>query len=222
MPKRDLSKEPEGALKLMVPDERLLSDVGHCRNEARESLRTTSMTNPSKQVSWYESLDPNVHRYWGIREDRENVWRAFGGLTYISWENRSAEISLIVLPGSLRQGFGTASVSLLLSEGFSKMGLAVIYGEVYGCNRGGCLFWESVTKKHTTSTVILPDRKLWNGQLYDSTYFSITPSYIRGPVVRQKSWVERKKAPWEGRGRPVEDVEDVEEAKDVEDKVEDK
>jgi RimJ/RimL family protein N-acetyltransferase len=153
--------------------------VGEWRNRARPTLRTPTMTQPQNQEQWYKSLDPNQHRYWGMYpwvEAREGLV-AFGGLTNISWENRSAEISLIVDPDLHRQGYGTESVGLLLDEGFYKMNLEVIYGEVYECNPN-LAFWRKVVadcddRQWQARTATLPDRKYWNGAYYNSLYFSI-------------------------------------------------
>lgn len=141
-----------------------------------ESLRTGYMTNSERQKNWYDSLDPMVHRYWAFfspDSEAPHGQFAFGGLTYISWENRSAEISLIVRPGDRKKGGGMESVRLLLHEGFHNMNLRVIYGEVYHCNPGRH-FWRKVYEFWNAETAELPKRKYWDGKYFDSTYFAIT------------------------------------------------
>ena len=147
------------------------AEVSRWRNEDRGSLRTPTMSDPVSQSNWFFNLDTNVHRYWGFVG--EGGFVAFGGLTFISPENRSAEISLIVDPDQRRRGVGMESVRLLLHEGFHNMNLRVIYGEVYHCNPGRH-FWRKVYEFWNAETAELPKRKYWDGKYFDSTYFAIT------------------------------------------------
>jgi hypothetical protein len=95
-----------------------------------------------------------------------------GGLTYIQWENRIAEISLILSPAVRSKGLGEQAVDLLLAEGFDRMGLKTIFGECYYCNDAH-EFWLKITEGFGGYITRLPNRKFWAGQFWDSLYFSI-------------------------------------------------
>ena len=70
--------------------------VAHWRNDARQTLRTTGFCTIDLQEKFIENLNPRIHRYFSFLDGGDFV--AFGGLTDIQWENRIAEISLIVDP----------------------------------------------------------------------------------------------------------------------------
>ena len=143
--------------------------AGLWRRECPEALRTPEIPNKQSQLRWFESLENSNHRYWGCVEGEKLV--AVAGLTYISWDNRSAEISLIVDPEQKKKGFGREAVERTLAMGFGRMNLEVIYGECYECahNVG---FWRKALPTRTT-WVDLPDRKYWNGEYWGSHYFSV-------------------------------------------------
>lgn len=148
-------------------------DVQACglwRNESLASLRTPEMSTYDSQARWFASLEtPGCpHRYWSLTEFDSLV--GVGGLTYISWENRSAEISLIIDPSLRGKGYGKEAVSLLLNHAFKSMNLEIVYGEVYDC--GTPKFWNKVLPPGT-EFVRLPARKYWDGKYWDSTYFSV-------------------------------------------------
>ena len=103
---------------------------------------------------------------------------AFGGLTYIQWENRLAEISLIVDPDLVKQGIGSDAVEMLLDEAFNKMNLKTVFGECYKSNSAH-EFWFRLTQKYEGYTTILPNRKYWNGEYSDSLFFSIDAETYR-------------------------------------------
>ena len=94
------------------------------------------------------------------------------GLVDIQWENSIAEISLIIDPKQQKRGMGYSAVELVLDEAFNRMGLKTVFGECYECNPAIC-FWKKITQKYNGYGTALLNRKLWNGKLYDSLYFSI-------------------------------------------------
>jgi RimJ/RimL family protein N-acetyltransferase len=154
------------------------------RKGARASLRTTVDVTYGAQELWYENLDRNLHRYWGFfeQENKEAYLDgesstcakmvAFGGLTYIDWVNRSAEISLIVNPSVRGKGHGKDAVILLVSEAFDRMNLDQVYGEAYR-NTSAWKFWEVMAERYDAVTTKIPRRKYWDREYYDSFYFSI-------------------------------------------------
>lgn len=146
--------------------------VGEWRNAARETLRTTTLSTPDSQQRFYRDvvLNPSSpHRYWALRR---HDFVGMAGLTDISWENGSAEISLIINPAYSKLGNGRIAFGLILSEAFERMRLSTVYGECYFCNPA-VEFWQKVVKEHGGFKTVLPRRKFWDGELFGSLYFSI-------------------------------------------------
>jgi len=94
------------------------------------------------------------------------------GLTYISWPNRIAEISLIIDPQHRSKGIGENAVDLLLVEAFDRLGLKTVVGECYHTH-DGVKFWAKIAEKYRAFTAELPNRKFWAGEFHGSLYFSI-------------------------------------------------
>ncbi len=141
------------------------------RNDTRVSLRTPFLLTEKMQEDFYFNLSRDARmRYWAI--EGEAVTVGAGGLVGIEWENRIAEISLILDPSKRGKGYGMEAVDLILHEGFCNMNLANIYGECYECNPAA-KFWAKVCRKYEAYTTALPQRKYWNGKYYDSLYFNI-------------------------------------------------
>ena len=127
------------------------------------------MLTEDMQLDFYKRVvcDRNSpHRYWSVYDGLELV--AFIGLCSISWENRHAEISLIVNPARRKDGVGRIALDMLLTEGFNRLNLNMIYGECYECNPN-FKFWEACEPDHKAP---MKNRKYCNGQYYDSLYFS--------------------------------------------------
>lgn len=113
--------------------------------------------------------------------DRTVSFVGMGGLTYIQWENRIAEISLILDPAQRGKGFGEQAVDLLLEQAFDRLGLKTVVGEVYGCNTEGIRFWAKMVDKYRPKDepkwqtippfVRLHNRKFWKGQFWPGEYF---------------------------------------------------
>jgi RimJ/RimL family protein N-acetyltransferase len=150
--------------------------VSAWRNDARQTLRTTGFSTIDLQEKFIESLDPKVHRFFSFLDGGSLV--AFGGLTDIQWENRMAEISLIVDPDCQRSGFGSEAVDMILDEAFNKLNLNTVFGECYKCNPA-VDFWFRLVQKYEGHTSILPNRKFWNGEYHDSLHFSIDAEAYR-------------------------------------------
>lgn len=143
----------------------VIQEVNIWRDEARETLRTTGFSDDSDLF-----LYDNSHRYISFYDESNLV--AFGGLTNIQWENRLAEISLIVNPDNRKDGIGSDCIDMLLDEAFNKMNLKTVTGECYKCNPG-IDFWYRLIEKYNGYKTILPNRKFWNGKHHDSLYFSV-------------------------------------------------
>jgi len=161
--------------------------VGLWRNQDRAFLRTPHFLNGEMQSDFYRDVvckRDSKHRYFAIRdaigetikfeadpEQNNKVLMGMAGLTNIEWENRNAEISVIIDPERMRNGYGMEAVDLILAEAFDNMGLEAVTGEVYNC--GNRKFWEKVVKKHNGTTAELVHRKRWEGKMYDSMWFCI-------------------------------------------------
>lgn len=176
-----------------------LSDVEQVRqwrNEQIEMLRTPFLLTQEQQVNFYHevicSRQANA-RYWGICVDGEKFslkqapdgtgfldkeildkFIGMCGLENISWENRLAEISLILDPEYPMDKYGEEAVRLLLHEGFMNMNLENIFTEVYDCSPNQ-QFWIDSYIQHRGNDIpmiTLPSRKYWNGKYYDSLYIN--------------------------------------------------
>lgn len=161
-------------------------EVAKWRNQCPETLRTPGLTSESQQAAFYNAIsDKNSKlKYWKIikREEHNDNYTykasydplliGAGGLD-IQWENRLAEISLIINPIYQKYGHGKKTVDLILEQGFNILNLQNIFGECYYCNQGGIIFWDKITKFYNGEQIILPARKYWGGKYYGSMYFNI-------------------------------------------------
>jgi RimJ/RimL family protein N-acetyltransferase len=118
-------------------------------------------------------------RYWGIWLSNKNTdtedFIGMCGLENISWENRNAEISIILNPEYQSKGYGNEAVKLLLDQGFNYLNLENIWGECYFCSPA-IDFWKKICKEYNGTDAILPNRKYWNETYYNSMYFNINKS----------------------------------------------
>jgi RimJ/RimL family protein N-acetyltransferase len=135
------------------------------RNESAGAWRDPITTTITYQYKWFDTVVS--HEDW-IR----GVYNGDGGnfigqtqLYPVDWRNRSAEIGVIVCAGR-RQGIGTEIVNKTLTHGFLKLGLNMIWGEVYYCT-DAWKFWDKICP----NKMILPQRKFWDGKYWDSLYF---------------------------------------------------
>jgi hypothetical protein len=128
------------------------------------------MAQEEQERFYYELGSHSPHRYWSLVDHGRLI--AFGGLTNIEWENRLAEISLIVSPRYRRKGWGRKAVDLIFAEGFGNMNLNRIHGIAYGCNPG-YLFWQKITEEYKGALSWQPDRKYWKGIYHGGLIFSV-------------------------------------------------
>ena len=171
----------------MILDVLTLEDVEQVRlwrNQLLETLRTPHLLSKEMQAKFYYRLaNESRLRYWAIREEkRDYTFTGMGGLTDISPENRNAEITLTIDPDLVGKGYGEEAVELLYDQAFNYMNLENVYGEVYWCNEKGVNFWDKIVEKYCGRRVILPNRKYWKGQYYDSDYFNITREGFNGKM----------------------------------------
>lgn len=153
--------------------------VRQWRNQSPAGLRTAYLLTREMQDRFYETIvcNPNTpYRYWALVEN--GVFVGMGGLINIQWENRLAEISLLIDPARQGKGFGGQAVDLLLGQAFNYLNLQTVWGEVYKCNSDGVTFWAKIVDKYRAlpTYLLLKNRKYWDGQYWDSVYFSIDKS----------------------------------------------
>jgi RimJ/RimL family protein N-acetyltransferase len=170
-------REEEQTIELRALDLSDMELIRQWRNGCLETLRTPYPLTREMQESFYKDVcnRPDA-RYWALVENGKTI--GMGGLTSIQWENRIAEISLILAPGERYKNIGSSAADLILNEGFRSMGLKTVYGECYYCNAAGINFWKKYIEADGRSrseiySTKLPNRKFRNGLFYDSLYFSI-------------------------------------------------
>lgn len=144
------------------------------RNQSLVALRTPYPLTAGQQEDFYRDVVCNRnsrHRYWGIYSP--DVLIGTAGLTFIEWENRQAEISLILAPTLQKQGYGKQAVHLILDQAFNYLNLELVYGECYKCNQAW-QFWEAFIVNTNDSCCELRKGKYWKGKRYETLYFDIT------------------------------------------------
>jgi len=164
------------------------------RNSCIYALRTPFLLTEEMQKDFYNNVISSRNakaRFWGVWDTHPKPTKnpaldidkvcAIGdyflgmvGLENIEYENRRAEISIMLNPDYRGQGYGSKAVVLLLEQGFMYMNLENIWGEVYTCNPNGMVFWERIVKKYNGSYALLEKTKYYNGKYWNSLWFNIT------------------------------------------------
>lgn len=148
--------------------------VRQWRNQDISMFRTSFYLTKEMQIDFYNNVVCNrssEHRYYAVMDKKDFVGMA--GLTNISLENRNAEISIIINPQFRMLGIGFNTVMLLLEEGFKRINLDNIYGECYTCSPA-LKFWEKMIVRFNALKSIMPKRKFYNDQYWDSIYFNFS------------------------------------------------
>lgn len=141
------------------------------RNQDIAAYRTPFRLTAEMQENWYlETVCDREapHRYWGVYEGTDLV--GVVGLVNIEWENKTAELSIVIDPDRRFKGRGEESLKMLLREAFMFLGLNTVYGECYKCSPS-ITFWRSMINKYALYSTMLPDRKFSDGIFWDSVYF---------------------------------------------------
>lgn len=156
--------------------------VRQWRNECLVALRTPYPLTEEQQARFYETVvcDRNARaRYWGITVNDKNIWdnqfdKLIGmcGLENIEWENRRAEISIILNPECQGKGYGEKAVELLLKQGFNYLNLENIWGECYE-NNPAITFWQKIIIVHNGYGTAIPCTKYFNGEYFGSLHFTL-------------------------------------------------
>jgi len=178
-------------------------EVVEWRNASMSSLRTPYLLTEDMQREFYEKVVSNrsgTARYYGIWHhydikrdngtpiaeyvNRREYNHLIGmvGLEYIEWENRRAEISIILNPKYQHAGHGTEAVTEILRIGFEEMNLDNIWGECYKCNPA-CDFWLRIAQRYAVHGInsmnTIPNTKYFAGRYWDSFHFTINKEGYR-------------------------------------------
>lgn len=149
--------------------------VRQWRNKDIAMYRTPFYLTKEMQEDFFEKVvcdRRSTNRFFAIMDTSwQEVFVGMCGFVNISWENRSAEISLVIDPQLHKQGRGEDSLLLLLHEAFKNMNLENVYGECYWCSPA-LGFWQHICEKYGAEHVLLPTRKYWNGEYHNSLYFN--------------------------------------------------
>ena len=101
-------------------------------------LRTGYKTE-EQQAAFYRDVICNPdskHQYYALEMTQRFI--GMGGLTYLDWDKKQGEISLIIGPEFRDKGVGTAAVDALLEQA-KTIGLESVIGECYA--QGHQSFW---------------------------------------------------------------------------------
>lgn len=160
--------------------------VRQWRNECLETLRTPFPLTKEMQEQFYHDVVCNRNaraRYWGVWVKKEgnigygkfeyDEFIGMIGLENIEWENRRAEISIILGPDFRGKHYGGKAVDMLLEQGFIYLNLENIWGECYECNPL-LYFWTKLISKydHVNSFKWLDCTKYYQGKYWDSLWFN--------------------------------------------------
>lgn len=151
-----------------------VQEVRAWRNADIAHLRTPFLLTEKMQKDFYYNVvcDRNSSsRFWSLQIQGQDGLIGFAGLINIQWENRIAEISLLINPKEQGKGHGNTAVYMMLRKGFRELNLINIFAECYHCNKA-LGFWQRMQAKYGGSSVNLPNRKFWDGQYWDSSYFN--------------------------------------------------
>jgi hypothetical protein len=151
------------------------------RHKVPETLRTAKTLTIEEQMAWYDTQIANREshtRYFGFYDGP--IFIGYGGLENIQWENRSAEISVLIFERFRKKGYGEKAVWAILRTAFDTYNLDNVWGECYEC--GNVEFWEKVNhnirgnnegwKNIIIQETTLPRRKYFNGEYFNSYYWN--------------------------------------------------
>lgn len=142
------------------------------RNLDLSPWRTSFMLTQEMQAEWYQKVafERNADfRYFAVLADDKFV--GVVGLTNIQWENGTAEVALQIGPEFTNKGYGEAALDKILCVAFNQLRLVMVYGECYECNPA-VDFWRKMVERKRGYCTCLPNRKYWEGEHFDSLYFS--------------------------------------------------
>ena len=171
------------------------------RNQNLAVLRTPYMLTEEQQETFYREVVCNRQsnaRFWGIWIETDIIIRnipiksgrfiGMAGLVNIGWENRNAEISVIIDPVYQENEETQEEIFQgLLRQGFYHLNLENIYAECYTCSPYYD-FWLRIAGEYEASKAKLPQRKFWNDQYWDSLYINFNKgAFYENSIIKSKS-----------------------------------
>lgn len=150
---KDAKKGIEVSLALAPLDSTDMNLIRSWRNDYRiwKWCRQNDLISDYEQSAWFQkqAADQTVKMYkimlssYDEKEDKTNIVHVgVCGLTSFDAHNRRAEFSLYIAPAYQGHDLGKASLSCLLTHGFTNLGLNVIWGEVFEGNPALKMFEE--------------------------------------------------------------------------------
>ena len=149
------------------------------RNEDISGARTPYLLTELQQEAFYRDIVSNAnsgHRYWAVcasdivyEQPGDNLV-GIAGLTNIEWENGRAEIALMIGSDFRGKGYGREALHEMLEQGFERMRLMSIYGNVYECNKS-INFWYNAIPAYNMIIRHIPKGKFWGGEYSDMLFF---------------------------------------------------
>jgi RimJ/RimL family protein N-acetyltransferase len=132
--------------------------------------RQNDLIDELHHAAWFESQskDPKIRMYKIVaRTGGATSFIGVAGFTSIDFQSRRAEFSLYIGPQFHRRGFGKMALNVLVSHGFTNLGLNVIWGETFDGNPAARMF-EAVgfVKEGTARQRYWKDGKFVDAHLY--------------------------------------------------------
>jgi len=148
------------------------------RNGCLQACRTPYLLTDYQQSIFYTEkiCNPSSNstiRYWAYKDESSNEMIGAVGIVDICGPNKSGEIAIVLNPKYRGQGHGKKAVLQCLEMAFNYLNLDVIYVECYQCNPY-LNFWLKLAKEMDIQYATLKRRKYWDGEYYDSVFYSIT------------------------------------------------
>lgn len=155
-------------MKLRPIEKSDIEQIRKWRNEQIEILRTPFYLTEIMQDDWFENIvsDRNSKYRFYACEDKKLI--GYCALE-IHWENRQAEMGIVLGKENTKKGYGDKVADLLISEAKDRLNLDYVTFESYGNNKSKS-FWIKLIDRYNGSLTIIPKRKYFNGKYYDSIY----------------------------------------------------
>jgi RimJ/RimL family protein N-acetyltransferase len=113
----------------------------------RHSFREHRLLNMLNQRDWWERVSrDNRTEMFGIEAPLlQPGWTLVGvcGLCYISWVNRTAEVSIYIGPDYWRRGLAARTLRLLATKAFGEFNLQRLWAEIHGFNVSSVKLFEA-------------------------------------------------------------------------------
>lgn len=164
----------EGKLVRFRPiEEEDLKELRNWRNSkhVKHTTREYRLLNMINQKTWFEAIhkqNPPKDIMFGIT-NKKNTLIGVCGLTYIDWKNRKTEISMYLNKENWQKSKEAKdALNLLMSYGFSELGLHKLFVEIYSFVKETIQLFESVgfNKDGMIRDNVWRNGKWWNSYIY--------------------------------------------------------